>query len=644
MTSAHEELFDRLRRAGLEIAGEWRVEDVLSPRAAWRRVIGFETEPTATVRTDRPDLVDSVNREWHRLASGAGVLDGDGVFLIAVADNSSRGAGRPWTRVRLTTEWDLAGVLGERPGQPEFVTLALDGDALVAATVEEYDVWLIAEERLKERQEAEAEAAAGRRTPRERAAVWASLFEGPGPTEDLLDAWAGGLARNAATPADIRARLLDRCTYVLYRPLPADVLDAALAHPDWNVRSMAAEYQPDITPEQRARMILDAQDSRQRWLLTLVAVERRAELPEDICRRLAADPSDRIRAEVSGIVNLPADVAVALAADPEPAVRVAACRVAWPHLDQRGREALLADPDSEVRSVALLARHRDHPLPRSVFEAANLEAHEWQTLHLERDLAEHLARHGEPDDRIALAANPHLDPDLVALLAEDPDRNVRRTVSVRADLTEEQRARIPIDFDLSSRPHTLEWVRALHDDEDAMRRLAASSHPLVRRSVARARRLPPDVVARLARDEDRIVQLFLAESCDDAPADMLMAVWQWWTGSLTFPDRPHGHPNFPRHDLLRYADDPNRSCGLNGSESVQPRAPNGLGRAGPRRTRPRGGDTHPVRGPGPGGQFPPRPGQIGTARGGGEALDHPLVEQGPRTLTPYPVSQVARPR
>ena len=32
---------------------------------------------------------------------------------------------------------------------------------------------------------------------------------------------------------------------------------------------------------------------------------------------------------------------------------------------------------------------------------------------------------------------------------------------------------------------------------------------------------------------------------------------------------------------------PHRSCGLSGSGSVQPRAPNGLGRAGPRRTRPR---------------------------------------------------------
>jgi hypothetical protein len=75
----------------------------------------------------------------------------------------------------------------------------------------------------------------------------------------------------------------------------------------------------------------------------------------------------------------------------------------------------------------------------------------------------------------------------------------------------------------------------------------------------------------LARDEDRVVQLFLAESCDDAPAVMLLRVWQWWTGSLSAPDRPHGHPNFPRHDLLRHADDPNprmRQLALDDPEST----------------------------------------------------------------------------
>ncbi|MDQ0763658.1 hypothetical protein QF027_006293 [Streptomyces canus] len=60
-----------------------------------------------------------------------------------------------------------------------------------------------------------------------------------------------------------------------------------------------------------------------------------------------------------------------------------------------------------------------------------------------------------------------------------------------------------------------------------------------------------------------------------------------------------------RRPLVRQC--PHRSCGLSGSEPVQPRAPNGLGRAGPRRTRPRGGDTHPVRGPGPGGPRGRRP-------------------------------------
>ncbi|MFK4689766.1 secreted PhoX family phosphatase [Streptomyces pristinaespiralis] len=55
----------------------------------------------------------------------------------------------------------------------------------------------------------------------------------------------------------------------------------------------------------------------------------------------------------------------------------------------------------------------------------------------------------------------------------------------------------------------------------------------------------------------------------------------------------------------------NRSSGLSRSESAQSHAPNGLGRTGPRRTRPRGGDTHPVRGPDPGGRLPARPGPHG---------------------------------
>ncbi|MBB4744688.1 hypothetical protein BJY16_008147 [Actinoplanes octamycinicus] len=117
-------------------------------------------------------------------------------------------------------------------------------------------------------------------------------------------------------------------------------------------------------------------------------------------------------------------------------------------------------------------------------------------------------------------------------------------------------AEVP-DIDPADVTTALWWVGALHENAEAMRQLAASPKLLVRRSVARAPRLPTDVVATLARDQDRIVRLFLAESCDDAPPAMLLEVAAWWEGSPSFPGRPHTHPNFPRDGLLRYAADPN---------------------------------------------------------------------------------------
>ncbi|MFF5083695.1 hypothetical protein ACFY36_42160 [Actinoplanes sp. NPDC000266] len=117
-------------------------------------------------------------------------------------------------------------------------------------------------------------------------------------------------------------------------------------------------------------------------------------------------------------------------------------------------------------------------------------------------------------------------------------------------------AEVP-DIDPADVTTALWWIGALHDDADAMRRLAASPKLLVRRSVARAPRLPADVAATLSRDQDRIVRLFLAESCDDAPPEMLLEVAAWWEGSLSFPGRPRTHPHFPRDGLLRYSGDPN---------------------------------------------------------------------------------------
>ncbi|WP_225877455.1 PE-PGRS family protein [Streptomyces resistomycificus] len=555
MAGGREEFAELLRRAGLEDLGDWPVEEVLPPEAAWRRALAGGAEPVVTLPAG-PGLPAELNARWHRLASGAGILAGDGVFLVDVVGDRTRCRARRWTRVRLGDGWDLAGVFTPEPGRPGFLTLSRDGETLLAAATEDDSVRLLLVDRIRERQEADAREAADE-TPRERAAAWTALSGQPTPGEKLLDAWARGVCANRSVPHDVRIRLLARSPYSLYSPMPTAVVDAVLADPDWTLRARAAECQPNITPSQWARVILAERSDRRRWILVMLAADRRAELTEDTCRRLAADPSPRVRSEAARLEGLPVSLLVALTGDMDGGVRAAACRAAWPHLDAAGREALLADPDGTVRARARLLHHQVHPMPRSVFEDQDLRTDALETCRLERDFAVHLARHGERAERCFLAANPRLDPDVVALLGEDPDASVRFAVSKRADLTEEQRAAIRIDFDPGVHYHPLDWVVALHHDDDAMRRLAASAHPLVRRSVARARRLPPDVVDRLAHDEDRVVQLFLAEACDDAPADMLMNVWQWWDGSLSAPDRPRGHPNFPRSDLLRYADDPN---------------------------------------------------------------------------------------
>lgn len=98
MTGGREKLEQQLRRAGLEIAGDWRVEEVLPPRAAWRPVVAWETEPTVAVRTDRAGLVAELNARWYRLASQAGIFGDDGVFLLDGYRDWPDSAGTPTTR------------------------------------------------------------------------------------------------------------------------------------------------------------------------------------------------------------------------------------------------------------------------------------------------------------------------------------------------------------------------------------------------------------------------------------------------------------------------------------------------------------------------------------------------------------------
>ncbi|MEV3854874.1 PE-PGRS family protein [Streptomyces sp. NPDC050095] len=552
-TTPREKADATLVEAGLEDAGGWGAARGAAPTwAALRPIAAWDAAPTSAVRLDAADPCADTDAEWLRLATAHGLFGEDGGFLVTLGHGD-------WFRVRLGQEWRLAEVLRDRPRSPEFMTLSPDGKTLIGVTTEEYEIWLIVVDDLPAYQEQRALGLAREESGAEREAAWDGLFGRLRIAPQTRERWAAGLLSNPALPDDLQLDLVVR-TRRFYGPqLSADLIDQLLAHPDWKVRGALVDAGTQrLTPDQWSRLVLAEENDHHRWVLVTIAVEYGATFTSAAYERLAADPVPRVRAEAASLTGLPTAVARALLSDTEARVRQSACAAAWPDLDAGERHALLTDPAPGVRAAARRLHHREHPVPLAVFDSGDLgDAVRVVTdSALEPALADRLSRHPDTALRRALAGNPQLSPDLIAVLAEDPDASVRGTIALRPDLTEAQRATVAHDFDPSIHYHSLPWVRALHDDPEAMRRLAASPHPLIRRSVARARRLPPDVVDRLAHDEDRVVHLFLAESCDDAPPWMLLQVWHWWNGSLSSPGRPRTHPSFPRTGLLKYADDP----------------------------------------------------------------------------------------
>ncbi|MET7370806.1 hypothetical protein ABZS61_34080 [Streptomyces sp. NPDC005566] len=524
-----EELHELLTCAGLTVVQDIRPGTLLPPEAG-RRIARGIAAPDGAVRA----ALDAA--WWRRLA------DADGEFLVAVLGYRIGGNDSCWTRVR-----HGGGVPG-LTGGPGFVALSLDGQVLLAEVPDADGPRVTAIDRLPERLQETAEAA-GRETETERAEAWAAV---PGQPAWPLH-WAEGIGWNPAAPDELLIRLLDVEVGFLHGCDRPAVLDAALAHPEPRVRSRpAGTFRPKLSSGQWVRLVRTEPAPSRRVLWAEHACAWGVELPGDLYDDLLAGPA---RAEAAELPGLPAHHLPGLAADSDPRVRAAAC-ARWEDLAAPLQARLLADIDDAVQTAALLAHHTGVPMPREVFAPLPASRRALEQCRLSPELEAEMVRDGDTEVRRALAANPRISAHSVTVLAEDPCGDIRSAVALRPDLHEEQRAAVRYDFDPTSMSRTLPWVEGLHGDADAMRRLAVSSHPLIRRSVARARHLPPDVVERLARDEDRTVRLFLAESCDDAPAEMLLDVWRWWDGSLTHPDRPRSHPNFPRTGLLAYVGDP----------------------------------------------------------------------------------------
>lgn len=128
-------------------------------------------------------------------------------------------------------------------------------------------------------------------------------------------AWAHGLALNPSVPEDVRGTLVGLSHGILWHRLPTAVVDAAVAHPDWKVRALLAEAQPNITPAQWSRLILGEEGTR-RWLLTMLAADRAAALTGAAYEQLVSDPSVRVREEAARLPGMPARLSGVLAADP----------------------------------------------------------------------------------------------------------------------------------------------------------------------------------------------------------------------------------------------------------------------------------------------------------------------------------------
>ncbi|XRQ14888.1 hypothetical protein ACN3XK_29625 [Actinomadura welshii] len=365
-----------------------------------------------------------------------------------------------------------------------------------------------------------------------------------------------GLAANPSAPAALLLLILERAEPRMRNALlrregvPDAVYEAAAGHPDPRTRRLVAMtgHAPVAV---RARLAADPDPAVRRAVASAPEHREPAEpLPDEVLARLAGDPDAQVRDALCDNAALPDGVRAALLADPDAKVRLGALW-AWPEPPDEVVDAALEDPDRTVRRLAMrLACHRrpEFAAPLLATGPAHAVA---STVPLDAAQARELCADPRTETRAAAAANPHLPPDLVEVLAADPEHEVRLAVSLRPELTEEQRAAIDYRVGPDDRLRPPDWFWGRLDDLDLMRRYATSAHVGLRRFAAYSPHLPPDLVARLAADDDFAVRLLLSEHHPDPPGELLLAM-ALESPFLTGLDRA-GHPNFPCAGLARLA-------------------------------------------------------------------------------------------
>ncbi|MFD5770470.1 hypothetical protein ACFWIN_32235 [Streptomyces sp. NPDC127049] len=141
---ARESWLNRVAATGLVVSKEAAPADVPPVLEALKSVVNWEVEPTATVRSDHPDALEEVDRQWLLQAERCGLFGGDGLFLLSVSGSGASEFG--WVVVK----WAVGAVLAPRLARPEegldFLAMSLDGKVVCAVTEEEDDYWIVVQQ------------------------------------------------------------------------------------------------------------------------------------------------------------------------------------------------------------------------------------------------------------------------------------------------------------------------------------------------------------------------------------------------------------------------------------------------------------------------------------------------------------------
>lgn len=382
-----------------------------------------------------------------------------------------------------------------------------------------------------------------------------------------------GLALNPAAPLDVLLRLLESGDGAVVsalcrrrRTFPEELVEAIVHHDAPRVRGAFARN-PHVSGELRGRLVED-----EHWLVRLRLASGPGwdawprHLPDWVLDRMYTTYDGDGLQELIASRQAPLRVLLANSAHPMASVRRYGTGM-WSLLPEERRAALLSDPHPDVRATAAGIQAQDdaEEMERQwrAIPPSHARTHIEVNCRLSPAMVEELLRTRDPDDvwclahnystppevvaslaehpaariRLKVAARDGLPRELIDLLARDPDPEVRTVVSVRPELTEEERAAVDyvVDLDEDFTP-----------DEDPYRAPLAharSAHPLLRRRVAYNPALPAELVALLAADEDLGVRVLLAQHHPDAPPELLLRCYLEYTGPHR--DRLLALPRFP---------------------------------------------------------------------------------------------------